>query len=91
MHSGRHAAAQAQAQLYDAVILAVPLELSGLRLLGVPGLVLPKRSYQRVVTTIVASAGLRPSYFGVQRMPGAARYPGVQHMLGPRSTHYGAR
>ena len=77
------AAAQAGARLYDAVVMAVPLELSSIRLLGLPLPELPKRSYQRVVTTVVASSGLRPSYFGVQRLPGEDRTAPPQVHLSP--------
>lgn len=77
---------QAAAEVYDAVILAVPLELSGIQLLGVGQLDLPARSYQRVVTTVVSSSGLRPSYFGVQRLPGTA---GVSRLAAHAGQHLG--
>ena len=61
---------QEQPQLYDAVVLAAPLEQSRLKLQGIPAPILPARKYKRVVTTIVASPALRPAYFGVQKLPG---------------------
>lgn len=61
---------QDQPQPYDAIILAAPLEQSSLAFHGMPAPVIPPRTYKRVVTTVVASPALRPSYFGVQKLPG---------------------
>jgi prenylcysteine oxidase/farnesylcysteine lyase len=53
---------------FDAVILATPLESSGLSLEGLPDKpLIPARKYQKVVTTIVKGS-VRPSYFGLAEM-----------------------
>lgn len=53
---------------YDAVLVAVPLELANLTITCVEHRALPVRQYQRTVTTLVKGR-LRPSYFGVQEVP----------------------
>lgn len=52
---------------FDGVILATPLEGSGIELRGVlpPAAVLPRREYQSTVTTYVTGA-LNPRYFKVR-------------------------
>jgi hypothetical protein len=67
------------ARLYDAVLVAVPLELANITISGVKHKVLPLRSYQRTVTTLV-SGRLSPSYFGVEELPKGARQPPVSQI-----------
>lgn len=55
--------------LYDAVVIAAPLELAGLQLRGFNVPDIPQRRFKRTVTTIVAGR-LRPAYFGVRKLPG---------------------
>ena len=53
---------------YDAVLVAVPLELTNITISGADHTGLPRRVYQRTVATLVRGR-LRPSYFGVQQVP----------------------
>lgn len=58
----------AQQGPFDAVIIATPLEASGLSLQGIDGVPhIPARKYQQTVTTIIKGA-VRPSYFGLSDM-----------------------
>ncbi|GAB4820077.1 hypothetical protein N2152v2_007123 [Parachlorella kessleri] len=54
---------------FDAVILAAPLELSGIAVSGVELPRIPPRKYQTTVTTIVEGE-LRPAYFGLPEEDG---------------------
>ena len=53
---------------YDAVLVAVPLELANITIGGFQLPDLPMRAYQTTVTTLVQGR-LRPEYFGVQALP----------------------
>ena len=53
---------------YDAVLLAVPPELTDITISGAEHADLPRRAYQRTVATLVRGC-LRPSYFGVKQVP----------------------
>lgn len=52
--------------VYDAVVIAAPLELAGLTIEGVP-VRLPARQYHQTVATLVCGT-VRPSYFGLSSM-----------------------
>ena len=58
--------------VYDAVVVATPLERANLLLTGFDMPKVPPREFKRTITTIVAGI-LRPSYFGVQSMPEGAQ------------------
>ena len=52
---------------FDTVIIASPLEASGLAFVGIHLPIIPARKYQQVVTTLVKGS-VRPSYFGLSSM-----------------------
>lgn len=54
-------------QPFDAVVVATPLEGSGLTFPGVHLPVIPARKFQQTVTTVIKGA-VRPSYFGLSAM-----------------------
>ncbi|KAF8056474.1 PCYOX1 [Scenedesmus sp. PABB004] len=55
---------------FDAVVLATPLEGSGIALQGLPRPpALPRRTYQTTVTTFVVGDALRPAFFNVASLP----------------------
>ena len=57
---------------YTAVLVAVPLELTSIAFSGFEMPEMPRRAYQTTWTTLVVGL-LRPSYFGVQRLPEGTR------------------
>ena len=59
---------------YDAVVIAAPLEHSGVQFRGLHLAHRPKRAFQRVVTTYVVGR-LRPSFFGVTTLPSGEPCP----------------
>ena len=59
---------ESHASNYDAVLVAVPLELTNITISGAERTGLPRRVYQRTVATLVRGR-LRPAYFGVEEVP----------------------
>lgn len=53
---------------YEAVVLATPLEHSGINFRGMAVKSIPKRTYQKIVTNYIAGR-LRASYFGTTQLP----------------------
>ncbi|KAK9809372.1 hypothetical protein WJX73_009603 [Symbiochloris irregularis] len=62
------AATRQEDMIYDAVMVATPLEQANIQFEGFDPPPLPPRKYQRTVTTLV-SGRLQPTYFGVAALP----------------------
>lgn len=69
LRPGAAEAAQAAVDgaVFDAVVVAAPLEFAGLRFEGVELPRIPARKFQQTITTLVRGS-VRPSYFGLDEM-----------------------